>query len=111
LLDCFYATRLLRTGGMLVIDDVAFPSIDRVVRFLINYPCYELISKVELEQSKPLKRAVARLLTLVAGEQSWGNVLAPTLHRKIFETVKTEMVALRKISEDSRNWDWHTDAF
>lgn len=42
LLDCFYATRLLRVGGYLAIDDVIFPAVRRVVDFLLNYPCYEL---------------------------------------------------------------------
>jgi predicted O-methyltransferase YrrM len=42
LLDCFYATRLLRVGGYLAIDDVIFPAVRRVVDFVLNYPCYEL---------------------------------------------------------------------
>ena len=34
LVDCFYSTRLLRVGGILVIDDVAYPSVARVVNYL-----------------------------------------------------------------------------
>ena len=50
LLDCFYASRLLRTGGVLAIDDVMFPSVKRVVRYLKNYPCYEQVGSVSDHQ-------------------------------------------------------------
>ena len=46
LLDCFYATRLLRIGGILILDDVRRPSIKSVVKFLKSYPCYEEIGHV-----------------------------------------------------------------
>ncbi|MDJ0708008.1 MAG: class I SAM-dependent methyltransferase, partial [Leptolyngbyaceae cyanobacterium MO_188.B28] len=51
LIDCFYATRLLRVGGYLVIDDLTFPSIERVVDFLKNYPCYEEHSSVTFDKA------------------------------------------------------------
>ena len=76
LLDCFYATRLLRVGGYLAIDDVIFKSVRRVVDFLLNYPCYELL-------------------------RSLGRVKDTDLR----------MVVLKKISEDTRSWDWHDDRF
>ncbi len=47
LLDCFYATRMLRVGGYLAVDDVwNFPGIKRVVGFVGSYPCYQRVGTV-----------------------------------------------------------------
>ncbi len=111
LIDCFYATRLLRVGGILVVDDTSFPAIHRVVAFLRNYPCYKEIGAVTNKRSKPLKSAVAGLLSLPIGRKTWARKLNPGTYRKIFEIDRTEMVALKKIAADERPWDWHDDAF
>ena len=99
LLDCFYATRLLRVGGYLAIDDVNFPSVNRVVAFLKNYPCYQECGTV--------------------GDDLWPQTLLGRFKRIVKKTMSSDyrepqrirMVALQKIAEDARNWDWHVDAF
>lgn len=48
LLDCFYATRLLRVGGYLLVDDVwNFPGINRVIGYIGSYPCYQHFGNVK----------------------------------------------------------------
>jgi predicted O-methyltransferase YrrM len=38
--DCFYSVKLLRPGGVLVVDDVWMPAIDLIVRYLVtNFGC------------------------------------------------------------------------
>lgn len=111
LLDCFYATRLLRIGGVLSIDDVSFPSVRRVVDFLKNFPCYEEAGLVGNNVPPSWKKIVARTLAFPLARGKWKNILAPLLYRKIFEDHSPRMIALRKTKEDSRNWDWHVDAF
>ncbi len=111
LLDCYYATRLLRVGGVLVIDDVGFPAVRRVVGFLQNFPCYEEFGSVSTDRAKPAKRTTSGVLSVFAKPQKWANVVSPKLYRKLFELQRTEMIALKKIAEDERNWDWHSDAF
>lgn len=92
LLDCFYSTRLLRVGGYLVVDDVTMPAISGVVDFLKTYPCYEQYGWVGQEGVKPSWRGkIAKRFGLPNSER-------PPIVR---------MVALRKISEDARGWDWH----
>jgi predicted O-methyltransferase YrrM len=111
LLDCFYATRLLRVGGVLAIDDVSFPSIRRVANFLTNYPCYKEEGSVRRQAPISWKRTVARALAFPLERSKWRRILAPGLYRKVFDDYETRMIALRKAKEDSRNWDWHVDAF
>ncbi len=111
LLDCFYATRLLRIGGILAIDDVYFPSVKRVVDFLKNYPCYEEHGSVRHNLSKSYKNLSARFLLSPIKRKTWAHVLSRSLYRIIFENRVTRMIALRKVKEDNRNWDWHNDAF
>lgn len=92
LLDCFYATRLLRVGGYLVIDDVNLPSVKDVVAFFKAYPCYQEHGWVGSEGVEP----------------SWKGKIAKTLGlpNSAMPPV-TRMVALKKIAQDTRNWDWH----
>ena len=111
LLDCFYATRLLRVGGVLAIDDVTFPSVKRVVGFLENYPCYARQGSVGYAVPKTWKRIMARGLAAPIKRKTWARVLAPNLYRRVFDDRATRMVALRKTQEDGRNWDWHVDTF
>lgn len=111
LLDCFYASRLLRVGGLLAIDDLSFPSVKRVVDFLKNYPCYEEHGSVSGKLSKSWKRTAARRLTSPIDRRTWAKVLAASLYRRIFDDRVMRMIALKKTKEDNRNWDWHADAF
>lgn len=119
LLDCFYATRLLRVGGYLMLDDIYFLSVRRVVSFISNYPCYEIVGSLRTPKEaffswrswkKIVGRSVSTLMSPVP-RTTWAKVLSPRLHRFLFEDQITRMVALRKVSEDTRRWGWHDDAF
>lgn len=111
LLDCFYATRLLRVGGVLVVDDVLFPSVKRVINFLKNYPCYEEIGSVQRNSPKTWKKILARNLAFLINQHIWKQILNPNLYRRVFEKQEIRMIALRKIQEDNRDSNWHVDAF
>ena len=111
LLDCFYATRLLRKDGILVIDDVTYPAVRRVVEYLRRYPCYEESGSVSEDVPAAWKVKIARMLALPVNKEKWIKILAPTFYRKIFDRQKVRMIALRKTKKDERNWEWHDEAF
>ena len=111
LLDCFYATRLLKVGGVLVIDDVSFPSVRRVVDFLKNYPCYEERGFVGYKEPKTWKKTIARTFARPIRQDALKNTIAPRLYRRAFKDYYKRMIALEKKSEDSRDWKWHVDTF
>ncbi|MEH2419379.1 MAG: class I SAM-dependent methyltransferase [Nostoc sp.] len=111
LIDAFYASRLLRVGGYLVVDDISLPSVKRVVNFLKNYPCYEEYDSLDGEVSKSWKKMIARRLMSPIHQITWFQTLLPSLYRRIFDDRITRIVALQKTKEDTRSWDWHNDAF
>jgi hypothetical protein len=111
LVDCFYATRLLRHGGYLVLDAVAFPSIGRVVSLINKWPCYEEFASV----SDPLfdfsqNKFIRSLMTPVRKE-FLGKLLSPTLIQKIFHNHAKRAVAFKKAEADNRATHWHDDNF
>jgi predicted O-methyltransferase YrrM len=111
LLDCFYATRLLRVGGYLAIDDVIFNAVRRVIDFLLNYPCYELFRSLGSVKSRSWERVVARTLLSLMSARKSAELFSRKIYRRIFEDTDLRMVVLKKISEDRRSWDWHDDTF
>jgi hypothetical protein len=112
LLDCFYATRLLRSGGLLVVDDTHMVAVKRVMDFLKTYPCYEEYGFVKAGSTQPLKRAikdgVKTLLSLIP-HRVWVYLFGYHFYQRIFEAPR--MVALKKVAEDKRAWNWHNDNF
>ena len=112
MLDAFYATRLLRKGGFLIIDDLSMPGVRRVVDFLRCYPCYSQYREILDPKGTPgWKRKVLSSLMGVVPGNFWETVLSPRLKRVLLEKHEPRMVALRKTSEDTRPWDWHDNTF
>jgi predicted O-methyltransferase YrrM len=110
LIDCFYATRLLRVGGVLALDDVDWDSVGRVVDFLLTYPCYEDIGRVTRARPRGWKGRLATTLAAPVGRENVKRLVSHNLYRRIFDDRYTRMIALRKQSEDTRTWTWHSDA-
>jgi len=111
LLDCFYATRLLRTGGFLVIDDASWPSVKRVISYLKNYPCYEEFGSVGCEYKASWKKTLVRMLMGIVTQATWSKIMSPPFYQRVFNKRNDRMVVLQKTGVDDRNWDWHNDAF
>jgi predicted O-methyltransferase YrrM len=111
LLDCYYATRLLRIGGVMVIDDVALLPVGRAARYFAAYPCYETHGVVTENRTKPAKAVVSKTMKTVARGDRWAKVISARLSKKLLDYPRTEMIALKKIAEDTRPWNWYTDNF
>lgn len=114
LLDLFYANRLLEEGGIVVIDDLHLHGVRRAVRYMLNYPNYEVVGSTEdfhRHQKAPVRR-------LVDGFMQWLGTVIPRryLDEMFVNTrlspdsslgIKGSMIALRKTGPDARGWDWH----
>lgn len=85
LVDFFFVNKMLDVGGIVLIDDTDWPALRRLRAHALTYPCYEVFGEVRYRP----KTAVAKLK---AAADPAGAVTC---------------VALRKIAEDERSWDWH----
>ncbi len=111
LLDCFYATRLLRPGGYLVVDDIVLPPVRKALQYIAQYPCYRTFSTLSGKQSPTLRLRLLRALAGALPAQSRGSLLHPDLEHRLFGDRTVRMLALQKVSADTRNWDWYPSRF
>ncbi|MEQ8521840.1 MAG: class I SAM-dependent methyltransferase [Vicingaceae bacterium] len=114
LIDFFYLSRMLKIGGIMVIDDVGMPAVNRVLRYVLNYPCYEFVDSVKIETSSKKKifnRFIGtpwRFFGKFLPNAARAALLSPLLIQSDRELgIDASMVAIRKISEDNRAWNWY----
>ena len=113
LLDFFYVDRLLRVEGIVVFDDVDYPALKKLIRYISNYQSYEILESlkyaVPLSQriTDKLGHGISRLINLLPGPYTRGifndNVFRPDASLGLH----TSMMALKKTAVDKRNWDWY----
>ena len=109
LIDFFYIDMMLRDGGIVVFDDVGYPAIHAVVRFVLTNRDYELVR--ELTYEAPLgtrfRRTVKRSLRPLARTDRDPSPVHEPLLRRI---ENASSVAVRKRGSDTRSFD-HYERF
>lgn len=117
LLDFFYINRLIKIGGIIVVDDTNMPSVNRAVKYISTFPCYRLVGAVNQRgwRRRVLnagKRLVATLLgpvIAIVGKPLSSEFLDGSLIRS--ESIRaldySTMVAFQKICEDQRDSIWY----
>jgi predicted O-methyltransferase YrrM len=106
LVDFFYIDQMLEPGGIVVFDDVGYPSIRRVCDFILTNRQYEIVDSVRMDGVNRMKRSakawLGRLLDpLVRTDKT------PSLQAKVTESMIADVyfVGLRKVGDDSRSFD------
>lgn len=119
MIDFFYLNRMIEVGGVIVFHDVDMPSINKLTRYILNYPSYELIENVKLDKvKKTFKRKIKE--TLITAPLSVLSKILPKknvyelLSGKIISkdeelSLDSTMIAIRKIKPDERDWRWFKD--
>jgi hypothetical protein len=107
-MEFYFVNRLLRPGGVVLFDDAERPSVKRVIRHALAYPCYERYGSTE---PAPRGRSALGRLRVRAGQ-------LPNVRRIVRPDVLTRdwdlgllgrCVGLRKIAEDERAPHWDAD--
>jgi predicted O-methyltransferase YrrM len=111
LIDFFFCDLMLSPGGMVMLDDVDYPAIDGVVRFILSNRDYELVEMTRSNDGAPtglrLRRAIKRMLRPLARTDH--DPSSP--HQQLFrEIAHARVVALRKRGDDARSYD-HFEPF
>lgn len=110
LVDFFYIDRMLRVGGVVAFDDVAFPSVRRVVRFILKNRNYSVYGGMDSRKPRQvnLKRrilnGVARAARLSARySKGVRSLFAPDiLEPDSTLGINCRYIALKKENEDTR---------
>jgi predicted O-methyltransferase YrrM len=106
--EFFYINRLLRPGGVVLFDDAARRSVNRVVRHALTYPAYEVYGSTE---PSPAGTSLAGKLRRRAGGLSAVRhlVRSDVLRRDWDLGILGRCVGLRKTAEDQRPTHWDAD--
>jgi|YelNatPaOPRAMG01_1025707.scaffolds.fasta_scaffold69314_2 predicted O-methyltransferase YrrM len=118
LIDFFYLNRLIKVGGIIIIDDISFPGIKKLMRYILNYPAYEIIGTANQDAVKGIKRYLYDY-TIPGFFRCISKIFPPKMRFKLFagnvlepnknKILNASMIAFRKVAEDKRRWDWFVD--
>jgi hypothetical protein len=101
LVDFFYVDRLLRAGGIVVLDDTDFQSIWKLCQYIVSNRAYKVVQCLrapEQRRRNPLPK-LAR--------STWRALSGQTRHDGLLPY--SRCIAFRKEADDSRTWDFHKD--
>jgi len=109
LLDFFYLNRLVRVGGIIAIDDLHMPSVNKAVRYVLNYPAYEVVRRKELpNRGQTLTRQLANVVSAAIPDALVGKVFDPSfVYSDADLGIHTSMVFLKKTGPDTRKYNWY----
>jgi len=96
LVDFFYVNKMLDVGGAIIFDDTQMPAVARVASHVASYPAYRLFATTERPPAVNAKAKLRRLLATKIPElrRGWDY---------------PRCMAFQKITEDTRDWNWHAD--
>ncbi|MBT8393530.1 MAG: class I SAM-dependent methyltransferase [Flavobacteriaceae bacterium] len=111
LIDFFYINKMLSVNGIIIFDDVTYPSINKLMGYISQYPSYEVIGTVEMSYPRrELEKILTfplKLLSLILPFSVTSRILPGHIAQKNRQfKLNTSMIALKKIKEDERSYDW-----
>ncbi len=111
LIDFFYIDLMLEPRGMLVFDDVGYPAIHKLVRFILANRSYTLERVLDQNDSATASlRARRRLKRLLRPLARTDQDPSPANNALFSRIALAHTVALRKTGEDTRRFD-HFERF
>jgi predicted O-methyltransferase YrrM len=105
--EFYYINRLLKPGGVVLFDDAARRSVNRVIRHALTYPAYEVYGTDHPDTPASLGGKVRRGLREVPKARAL--LRADVLERDWDLGILGRCVGLRKIAEDERETHWDRD--
>ena len=110
LVDFFYVNRMLNVGGMVILDDTGMPSINKIVRYILNYPSYRMVYAANVPEEY-----TQHVLSIMNIDKSHVTVAddiiirnEPSIADIPFDALGSA-ICLQKISEDDRAWNWYSN--
>ena len=106
LVDFFYIDQMLNIGGIVVFDDVGYPSIRRLCEFVVTNRDYLFYDAVRRDMGNSLNRTIKKYFRN-ALRPLWRTDKTPTSEssEKIVRISDAYFLALTKTGDDKRRWD------
>ncbi|HMI61523.1 MAG TPA: class I SAM-dependent methyltransferase [Puia sp.] len=107
MVNFFYIDKVMKVGGVVVFDDVNFPGIRRLLRYISRFPSYKVHSQFPANKAPSRLRQMSKWLKNIpkAGHLLRSEILIPDYELGL----NANCIALQKVDEDKRSWDWHVD--
>jgi len=107
LVDFFLLDKLIKVGGIIVFDDVSFPAIRKLLRYISQLPHYEVYDVFPFNNKIRSRKKILNIFKYFPKNKYF---LRPEIIKNDFQlNINSHCIALRKISEDKREYDWHID--
>lgn len=97
LLDFFYINRLLNVGGVVCFHDVDWPSVSKVIKYVTNYPAYEIYAYLPRTAKQIIWSIVRDAIRFAVKFRHRRNIFVDAC------------IAFKKVDEDKRLWTWYKD--
>lgn len=102
--DVHFCHKMLRIGGVLVLDDVGYPGVRRLARLMVQQPQWKLIASFGQKNLSPRRTFLANAVSFAPFRN---ELIAPEFDNLERENgLQAQSLAFEKVGEDSRNWDW-----
>lgn len=106
MVEFFYLSRMVRVGGIIAFDDSDWPGINKLLRFLVTLPAFEVVTS---GHDHP-PRLTGRVRRAVGDTTLGRRALHPSVRRRRWDLgINDRLVAIRKIAEDTRDMKWFED--
>ena len=107
MVEFYFIDRLLKVGGVVVFDDADRPSVNRVIRYALNYPGYEAFRTNRPAGRRTIKAMIRRGLGRLPGAK---RLLRPDFLNRDWDLgIFGSCVALRKTAAVNRSSGWYRD--
>jgi predicted O-methyltransferase YrrM len=107
LVNFFYIDRMLELNGVIVFDDVTFPSIRKLLRYISQFPEYKVYDTYPKNNKSHLAFQFLSFFKKLPFSKKILNEKIVLPDYKL--GINTNCVALQKIGNDIRKWNWHKD--
>lgn len=101
-----FLERLLRIGGLIAFDDLAFPGIRKALRYIVQQEQFRVAAAFDTRRASVLRRSISSIARRVPGGD---RIFAPELLVTDAElAISASCVIIEKIAEPTEDWQWHT---
>ena len=115
MIDFFYIDKMLRVGGIVVLDDTNWPSIRKLCRYILANRAYRIVSSPSNRPGPSMKSLV--LLGLLKSYLRIPHIAGILRRAAAVEILESDialglsgrLTAFIKEADDERRWDFHRD--